>query len=73
MGPEPAESQCCSDWFEQKTAGAANQGLLRGLHLQDSKVGVTGCASTRHSGYIDTGWWFQIFFIFIPIWGNDPI
>ncbi len=20
-----------------------------------------------------SGWWFQIFFIFIPIWGNDPI
>ena len=20
-----------------------------------------------------TGWWFQIFFIFIPVWGNDPI
>ena len=20
-----------------------------------------------------TGWWFQIFFIFIPTWGNDPI
>ena len=19
-----------------------------------------------------TGWWFQIFFIFIPTWGNDP-
>ena len=19
-----------------------------------------------------TGWWFEIFFIFIPIWGNDP-
>ena len=19
-----------------------------------------------------TGWWFQIFFIFTPIWGNDP-
>ena len=19
------------------------------------------------------GWWFEIFFIFIPIWGNDPI
>jgi len=18
-------------------------------------------------------WWFEIFFIFIPIWGNDPI
>ena len=22
---------------------------------------------------IITGWWFQIFFISIPIWGNDPI
>ena len=21
---------------------------------------------------IKTGWWFQIFFIFIPTWGNDP-
>ena len=21
----------------------------------------------------DTGWWFQIFSIFIPTWGNDPI
>ena len=20
-----------------------------------------------------TGWWFQIFFIFTPTWGNDPI
>ena len=20
-----------------------------------------------------TNWWFQIFFMFIPIWGNDPI
>ena len=19
------------------------------------------------------GWWFQIFFIFIPTWGDDPI
>ena len=18
------------------------------------------------------GWWFQIFFVFIPFWGNDP-
>ena len=21
----------------------------------------------------NTGWWFQIFFIFTPAWGNDPI
>ena len=20
-----------------------------------------------------SGWWFHFFFIFIPIWGNDPI
>ena len=20
-----------------------------------------------------TRWWFQMFFIFIPTWGNDPI
>ena len=23
--------------------------------------------------HIKAGWWFQIFFIFIPIWGNDSI
>ena len=23
--------------------------------------------------YRETRWWFQIFFIFIPTWGNDPI
>ena len=22
---------------------------------------------------MSSGWWFQIFFIFIPTWGNDPI
>ena len=26
-----------------------------------------------HSNPWMTGWWFQIFFIFIPTWGNDPI
>ena len=24
-------------------------------------------------GQQKTGWWFQTFFIFTPIWGNDPI
>ena len=24
-------------------------------------------------GKIKTGWWFQIFLIFTPTWGNDPI
>ena len=22
---------------------------------------------------VGSSWWFQIFFIFTPIWGNDPI
>ena len=28
--------------------------------------------STRHLKEY-SGWWFQIFFMFIPTWGNDPI
>ena len=27
----------------------------------------------RLSGKSRSGWWFQAFFIFIAIWGNDPI
>ena len=23
--------------------------------------------------FFKTGWWFQIFFIFTPTWGDDPI
>ena len=26
-----------------------------------------------HCNYILYRWWFQRFFIFTPIWGNDPI
>ena len=33
------------------------------LYLDD--VGYLSCSFTR--------WWFQIFFIFTPTWGNDPI
>ena len=37
--------------------------------------GVTGCFE-RHGFFHHlnclTGWWFQIFFIFIPIWGRFP-
>ena len=29
--------------------------------------------SLSHEGYTaKTGWWFQLFVIFTPIWGNDP-
>ena len=27
----------------------------------------------RFSGGTSSRWWFQIFFIFTPTWGNDPI
>ena len=27
----------------------------------------------NHLGYIKSGWWFQKFFIFTPIWGRFPI
>ena len=30
-------------------------------------MGLTG------DGTIVAKWWFQMFFIFIPTWGNDPI
>ena len=34
----------------------------------------TSMLGTNRYGYkYDTGWWFHIFFIFIPTWGNDPI
>ena len=35
---------------------------------------ITKCPTFREIQTIQTGWWFQIFFIFTPIlWGNDPI
>ena len=33
-------------------------------NMSNWKIGLENCCS---------GWWFQIFFIFIPIWENDPI
>ena len=29
-------------------------------------------AISRISTILSSGWWFQIFFIFIPIWGRFP-
>ena len=35
---------------------------------------ITKCHPFGQIQTIQTGWWFQIFFIFTPIlWGNDPI
>ena len=39
-------------------------------------VGSSSAPMTHSMGlaYLPTSrWWFQIFVIFIPVWGNDPI
>ena len=35
-------------------------------------LGLISCLNHWDPTYI-AGWWFQTFFMFIPIWGNDPI
>ena len=53
---------------EQRIAtrwGVENQPL--DVSVPFSKVGYVSCLEKQ------AGWWFQIFFIFTPIWGNDPI
>ena len=37
--------------------------FLNGTHFEEIKVDAN----------IWSSWWFQIFFIFTPTWGNDPI
>ena len=32
---------------------------------------ISKCFLLNHYQH-DSGWWFQIFFIFTPTWGNDP-
>ena len=41
---------------------------------------LAGKSTTKTPGYGEpgapksiAGWWFQMFFIFTPTWGNDPI
>ena len=31
------------------------------------------CLKEYRKYHISFGWWFQMVFMFIPIWGNDPI
>ena len=57
----PAESTC---W----TAGGA-EGWISGVSETPKKKGGGGIFEIQKR----TGWWFQIFFIFNPTWGNDPI
>ncbi len=41
---------------------------FRGWYLTNSSVN-----HPNHLFLLVTRWWFQIFFIFTPTWGNDPI
>ena len=34
---------------------------------------IENCQMWQDKGDSKTGRWFQMFFIFTPIWGNDPI
>ena len=40
---------------------------------RDCYLGVALETLTTNPNQRLTSWWFQIFFIFIPTWGNDPI
>ena len=36
-------------------------------------LALEACNPTRNLKSIFPRWWFQIFFIFTPTWGDDPI
>ncbi len=40
------------------------------FHVAEHLLPDNGC---NHFLQFSSGWWFQTFFMFIPIWGNDPI
>ena len=46
---------------------------VTGSHFWHQLVYRDVVFSLSHEGYTaKTGWWFQLFVIFTPIWGNDP-
>ena len=56
-----------SNWFID---GWAHFKVLQVYHPRGTKI----ANSSPQEGTISKArWWFQIFFIFTPIWGNDPI
>ena len=64
----------------QKWQGfAAGDTFDHRFQLQVHRPSRRGCQSAmeaatwKHDKKKDPGWWFQILFMFIPIWGNDPI
>ena len=65
-------------WFRQyqsrcwrSVAGSGRYGW-GDWELEMKQFGNLGCDHLTPIGWV-SGWWFQIFFIFTPTWGNDPI
>ena len=47
-----------------------------GENFCEEKLGLCGCWANKWAAFSlenPAGWWFQIFFIFTPIWGRFPI
>ena len=65
-GPVPlAVGGACGGLATQSCWSHGAGVVFRGMGRLGKMVGTVG--------EIMTGWWFQIFFMFIPTWGNDPI
>ena len=60
-GKVPFQQHYCGGW-QCPSARAAKNSCTEKHGLKETSG---GCFMTR--------WWFQIFFIFIPTWGDDPI
>ena len=59
-------------WFVlRKLGGGVIPWALQGNHWKNAAAWFH--KKKQHSLHTFSGWWFQIFFIFTPTWGNDPI
>ena len=61
---QPFRGYLCRDGFH-------SAGVSRGVEGLDEKQGGMGRDDEDEDGKM-TGWCFQIFFIFTPIWGRFP-
>ena len=82
----PSKNSCCFTCVFQEMIWRSSNNICFDLCIYINKVvdqsdGETHPHSLLHSHpsmfldgkHILSRWWFQIFFIFIPTWGNDPI
>jgi len=54
-----------------RTKFGDQQLFFRPFDLMDDKQPTKTAVNTASQCW-SSGWWFQIFFVFIHIWGNDP-